>query len=84
MPDSIYLIVSSPNTAVGIGQLPPTRHGAYLVELQEGETEAQAVSRTVTADMIGCDLTVFDAGSGTRYRVGPTVELIADEEEDGS
>jgi len=80
MPDSIYLIVSSPNTAVGVGQLPPTRHGAYLVELQEGETEEQAVARTVTTDMIGCDLTVFGAATGTRYRGGPTVELIADEE----
>ena len=79
MPDFIYLIVSSPNTAVGVGQLPPTRHGAYLVELQDGETEAQAVNRTVTSDMIGCDLTVFDAGSGTRYRVGPSVELVQDQ-----
>jgi len=79
MPDSIYLIVSSPNTAVGVGQLPPTRHGAYLIELQEGETETQAVSRTVTADMIGCELHVFDASSGTRYRVGPSVELAQEE-----
>lgn len=81
MPDSIYLIVSSPNTAIGVGSLPPTRHGAYLVEAQDSdETVDDMVRRTVTTDMIGCDLTVFDAASGTRYRVGPAVELVSGED----
>lgn len=81
MPDSIYLIVSSPNTAFGVGQLPPTRHGAYLVEARDSdETVDDMVNRTVTTDMIGCGLTVFDAAEGTKYRVGPSVELVQDEE----
>jgi hypothetical protein len=76
---SLYLIVRSPTTAVGTGDLPPTRHSAYLVDLQEDETVDQAVHRSITPGMLGRELIAFDQESGARYRVGPSVELVAEE-----
>ncbi len=82
MPGSLYLIVSSPNTAVGVGELPPTRESAYLLELADGETEDAAVTRfaqTAPADLLSAEIVVFEPSAARRYRLNPGVELVGED-----
>lgn len=79
MPDSIYLIVTSSNTATASGSLPPTRLSTYLVEVQDGEDEQTAVdrfARASAADLLGCNLDVYDPAAARRYRLNPGVEAV--------
>lgn len=77
MPDPIYLVVASPNTATSTNDLPETRLATYLVEPQEGEeTELDMVNRFTTPAMLGSELIALDPATGTRYRVDPTVVAV--------
>lgn len=71
----VWLIVTSQTTSSSPdGVMPQTPHGAYRLEVAEGETEPDAVARFVTPTMLGSTLRVVDADGERTYTLGAKVE----------
>lgn len=67
----VWLIVTSPTTSSSPdGVMPQTAHTAFLLTLQEGETETDAVERFAVPTMVGTEVKVVDAGGARPYSIG--------------